>query len=93
MAVNFVASGSEGAHDPECDCRKAEAPIQGQLQKPALRGVADRADRLLISALSAELSRHRGAVPGARPGGRPQHSGGALMLGIPQFDRILSGKA
>src|SRR3954454_23829097 len=34
MAVNFVASGLEGGHDPECDCREAEAPIQGRLQGP-----------------------------------------------------------
>ena len=27
----------------------------------------------LVSALSAELPRHRGAVPGARPGGGPRH--------------------
>jgi len=31
MVVDFVTSGSEGAHDPECDCRAAEAPVQGRL--------------------------------------------------------------
>ena len=36
MAVNFVASGSEGAHDPEGDCRTAEVSVQGRLQVPHL---------------------------------------------------------
>src|SRR4051794_21826292 len=51
-----LPSGSGGLHDPECDCRQAEASIQGRLQGPPLRGIADRAGRLLVSALSAQLS-------------------------------------
>ena len=31
MVVDFLTSGSEVTHDPECDCREAEAPIQGRL--------------------------------------------------------------
>src|SRR3954454_14163153 len=53
MAVNLVASNRSDPHDHECDCRKAEASIQGRLQGPTLRGVADRAGCLLVSALSA----------------------------------------
>ena len=41
MVGDFVTSGSEGRHDPECGCREAEAPVQGRLQGPAFRGVAD----------------------------------------------------
>ena len=36
MVVGF-RSGSGGRHDPECDCREAEAPIQGR-PRAALRG-------------------------------------------------------
>src|SRR3954454_10236745 len=53
MAVNLVASNRSDPHDHECDCRKAEASIQGRLQGPTLRGVADRAGGLVVSALSA----------------------------------------
>src|SRR5215216_6447157 len=28
---------SEAAHDPECDCREAEAPLQGRFQGTGLR--------------------------------------------------------
>src|SRR3954447_16270219 len=68
-----LPSGSGGPHDPECDCRAAEAPVQGRLQGPSLRGVAHPAGGRLVSALSAELSRHREAVPGVRPAGGPRH--------------------
>ena len=50
-----LPSGSGGPHDPECDCREAEASVQGRLQGPALPGIADRAGGLLVSALSAQL--------------------------------------
>src|SRR3954451_18018845 len=66
-------SEPEVADDPERDCREAEAPGQGRLQGPALRGNADPAGRLVVPALPAQLSRHRGTVPGARPGGGPLH--------------------
>src|SRR3954469_19698867 len=72
MTVNFALRFG-GTHDPECDCREAEAPLQGRLQGPPLRGVADPAGGLVVSALSAQLPRHRGAVSGARLGGRPLH--------------------
>src|SRR3954469_8548956 len=71
MVVDFVTSGSEGPRDPECDCRAAEAPIQGRLQGPPLPGIADPAGGLLVSALFLELPRHRGAVPRTRPGAGP----------------------
>src|SRR5215204_6447236 len=67
------ASDPEVAYDPEYDCREAEAPIEGRLQRPALRGDADHPGRLLVSTLPAQLSRHRGAVSGARSGGGPLH--------------------
>ena len=51
MTVNFALRFG-GTHDPECDCREAEASVQGRLQGPALRGVADPAGGLLVSALS-----------------------------------------
>src|SRR3954463_16375396 len=49
-------------HDPECDCRAAETSVEGRLQGPPLPGIADLAGGLLVSALSLELPRHRGAV-------------------------------
>src|SRR5215204_1373839 len=64
-------SEPEVADDPERDCREAEAPIEGRLQGPALRGGADPTGRLVVPPLPAQLSRHRGAVPRARLGGRP----------------------
>src|SRR5690242_5611363 len=72
MAVNFALRFG-GTHDPECDCRAPEAPIQERLRGPPLRGLADPAGGLLVSAVSAQLSRYRGAVSGARPGGGPFH--------------------
>src|SRR4051794_1042636 len=57
MAANFALRFG-GPHDPECDCREAEAPVQGRLQGPALRGAADPAGGRLVSALSAQLPRH-----------------------------------
>src|SRR4051794_40138256 len=56
------------ARDPECDCREAKASVEGRLPGSALRGAADSAGRLLVSALSAQLSGHRGAIPGERLG-------------------------
>src|SRR3954466_9677358 len=67
----ICASEPEVADDPERDCREAEAPVEGRFQGPALRGSADPAGRLLVPALPAQLSRHRGVVPGARPRGGP----------------------
>src|SRR3954471_11293160 len=72
-AGGICASEPEVARDPECDCREAEAPLQGRFQGPALRGGAHPAGGLVVSALPAQLSRHRGAVSGARLGGRPRH--------------------
>src|SRR3982751_3536283 len=72
-ARSICASEPEVADDPERDCREAEAPVEGQFQGPALRGSADPAGRLVVPALPAQLSRHRGAVPGARSGGGPLH--------------------
>src|SRR4051794_17574913 len=46
------------AHDPECDCREAAAPIQGRLQRPPLPGIAHLAGGLLVPALFLELPRH-----------------------------------
>src|SRR4051812_13176262 len=73
MSADFAASIPEVAHDPERPCREAEAPVEGRFQGPPFRSDADPAGRLLVPALSAELPWHRGAVPGARPGGRPLH--------------------
>src|SRR4051812_24633523 len=50
------ASEPEAAHDPECDCREAEAPVEGRFQGPPLRSDADPAGRLLVPALPAQLS-------------------------------------
>src|SRR3954452_22633459 len=72
-AGGIGASEPEGGPDPERPCREAEAPGQGRFQGPALRGNADPAGGLVVIALSAQLPRHRGAVPGARPGGGPRH--------------------
>src|SRR4051794_12860182 len=93
MTVNFALRFG-GTHDSECDCREAEAPLQGRLQGPALRGVADPAGGLVVSALSAQLPGHRGAVSGARPGSGPQHSeplGSGLRAAdrAPAFNRNL----
>src|SRR5829696_6164606 len=66
-AGGMSTSAPEVADDPERPCREAEAPIQGRFQGPALRSHADPAGRLLVSALSAQLPRHRGAVPRAGP--------------------------
>lgn len=48
---------AERSHDFECHCRQAEAPIKGQLQRSAFRGMAHHAGGGLVSALSAQLSR------------------------------------
>src|SRR3954464_13389500 len=72
-AGGICTSEPEGPHDPERDCRKAEAPVEGRLQGPALRGGADPTGRLVVPALPAQLSRHRRAVSVARLGGRPLH--------------------
>src|SRR4051812_3916598 len=64
----------EVAHDPERPCREAEAPVEGRFQGSALRGIADPAGRLVVSALPAQLPRHRGTVPRARSGGGPLHA-------------------
>src|SRR5215213_4963148 len=69
----ICASEPEVAHDPERPCREAEAPVEGRFQGPPLRSDPDPAGGLVVPALSPELPRHRGAVPGARPGGRPLH--------------------
>src|SRR3954447_11038403 len=58
MAVDFTLRCRGAAYDPECDCREAAASVQGRLRRPALRGVADPAGGLLVSALSPELPRH-----------------------------------
>src|SRR4051812_40528726 len=70
-AGGICTSEPEGPHDPERDCREAEAPVEGRLQGPALRGGADPTSRLVVPPLPAQLSRHRRAVSGARLGGRP----------------------
>src|SRR3982751_6869929 len=72
-AGGICASEPEVADAPEHRCREAEAPVEGRFQGPALRGSADPAGRLLVSALPAQLLRHRGAVPGARSGGGSLH--------------------
>src|SRR4051794_27395942 len=72
-AGGICTSEPEGPHDPERDCREAEAPVEGRLQGPALRGGADPTGRLVVPPLPAQLSRHRRAVSGARLGGRPLH--------------------
>src|SRR5215203_5177807 len=56
MSADFATSIPEVAHDPERPCREAEAPVEGRLQGPALRGNADPASRLVVPALSAQLS-------------------------------------
>src|SRR4051794_14578401 len=48
-------SEPEVADDPERPCREAEASVQGRFQGSALRGIADPAGRLMVSALSAQL--------------------------------------
>src|SRR3954465_7313066 len=68
-AGGICASEPEVAHDLERDCREAEAPVEGRLQRPPLRGDADPAGGLVVPELPAQLSRHRGAVSGARSGG------------------------
>src|SRR4051794_39976059 len=73
MRAAYAPPTSEVAHGPERPCREAEAPGQGRLQGPALRADADPAGGLVVPPLPAQLSRHRGAVLGARPGGRPRH--------------------
>src|SRR5690242_13181849 len=73
VTVDFPLGCRGAAHDPECDCRAAEAPIQGRFQRPPLRGAADPAGGLLVSALFLELPRYRGALPRARSAGRPFH--------------------
>src|SRR3954470_20206773 len=55
MSADFAASIPEVAHAPERPCREAETPVEGRFQGPALRGDADPASRLLVSALSPEL--------------------------------------
>src|SRR3954468_17155789 len=55
-AGRMGASEPEVAHDPERPGREAEAPVEGRFQGPALRGNADPAGRLLVSALPAQLS-------------------------------------
>src|SRR4051794_27128558 len=72
-AGGIGASEPEVADDPERDCRETEAPVEGRFQGPALRGSADPAGRLVVPPLPAQLSRHRGAVPGARSGGGSLH--------------------
>src|SRR3954453_6484970 len=52
----ICASEPEVADDPERPCREAEAAVEGRFQRPPLRGDADPAGRLLVSALSAQLS-------------------------------------
>src|SRR4051794_539584 len=42
LPVEFAPPISEGPHNPERHRLKAEAPVQGRLQGPALRGDADR---------------------------------------------------
>ena len=73
MAASLVAENRDNLHDPECDCRAAEASVQGRLQGPPLRA------SLILQAVSwylryplsyrdiEELFR------GARPGGGPRH--------------------
>src|SRR5215212_5644820 len=51
------ASEPEVADDPERPCREAEAPVEGRFQGPPLRGNADPASRLLVSALPTQLPR------------------------------------
>src|SRR5829696_2158076 len=53
-AGGICASAPEVAHDPERPCREAEAPVEGRLQGPALRGDADPASRLLVPALPTQ---------------------------------------
>src|SRR4051794_291821 len=72
-AGGICASEPEVADDPERPCREAEAPVEGRFQGSALRGDTDPAGGLLVLALPAQLSRHRGAVRRARSGGRPLH--------------------
>src|SRR5215210_3630474 len=55
-AGGIGASEPEVADDPERPCREAEAPIEGRFQRPPFRGDAHPAGRLLVPALSAELS-------------------------------------
>src|SRR3954453_11193748 len=43
---------------------------QGRLQGTVLRGVGDLVGHLLTPALTVQLPRHRGAIPGARLGSR-----------------------
>src|SRR4051794_13132599 len=73
MSADFATSIPEVADAPERPCREAEAPVEGRLQGPALRGGADPTGRLVVPPLPAQLSRHRRAVSGARLGGRPLH--------------------
>ena len=69
----LAASALDPAHDPVRHRREIEAAGQDRLQGPALRRDTHRAGGLLVSALPAELPRHRGAVPGAWRRGRSQH--------------------
>src|SRR3954453_23185524 len=59
-------SEPERPRDPECDCREAKASIQGRLQGPAFRGVADSAGRLLY--LRCPLGDQRNPSCGLRQG-------------------------
>src|SRR4051794_35768826 len=47
-AGGICTSEPEGPHNPERDCREAEAPVEGRLQGPALRGGADPTGRLVV---------------------------------------------
>ena len=60
---DFHASNDgERCDDPERDRLETEAPVKGSLQGPVFRGLADRAGRHVVPALSAELSRSGGNV-------------------------------
>jgi hypothetical protein len=53
-ADRMCVSEPGAAHGPECDYRETEVPIR-TASKAAIRGVADPAGGLLVSALSAQL--------------------------------------
>src|SRR4051794_18729357 len=48
MAADFALCCRGAARDPEYDCREAKASVEGRLQGPPRRGVADPAGRLLL---------------------------------------------
>ena len=58
-AGGICASEPEVADDPERDCREAEAPVEGRLQGPPLRGDTDPPGRLGTCATRSAIATSR----------------------------------